>query len=80
MITLQTRITEEVKAKADALFAQMGLSTTDAVRMFLMQSINYGGLPFTPSARVPNAETLEALNEKGGQSFDNLEDLYKTWK
>ncbi len=80
MVTLQTRIADDVKAKADALFAEMGLSTTDAVRMFLMQSINHGGLPFTPSARVPNEETLEALNEKGGQSFKTLKDMYETWK
>ena len=80
MVTLQTRISEDVKKQADALFAQMGISTTDAVRMFLMQSINQGRLPFTPSAKTPNKETLEALNEKGGETFQSLGELYESWK
>lgn len=80
MVTLQTRISEDVKQKADALFAEMGISTTDAVRMFLMQTINQGRLPFTPSGKQPNAETLKALNEKGGETFKSLEELYESWK
>ncbi|PCI01408.1 MAG: type II toxin-antitoxin system antitoxin, RelB/DinJ family [Alphaproteobacteria bacterium] len=80
MTTLQTRITDDVKLKADALFAEMGISTTDAVRMFLMQSINLGRLPFTPRGKTPNAETLQALNEEGGQSFTNAQELFETWK
>ena len=80
MVTLQTRISEDVKKQADALFAEMGISTTDAVRMFLMQSINQGRLPFTPSGKVPNADTLQALNEEGGETFQSLKDLYESWK
>ena len=80
MITLQTRIDDEIKTKADALFKSMGISTTDAVRMFLMQAINQGGLPFTPTAKRPNAETLEALEEKGGKSYKNVEELAELWK
>ena len=34
MLTIQTRVNDDVKVKADALFKEMGLTTTDAVRIF----------------------------------------------
>lgn len=60
---LQIRISTELKEQAEALFAELGLKTSDAVRMFLHQSINTHGLPFQPQTRIPNAETLEAFAE-----------------
>jgi DNA-damage-inducible protein J len=80
MTTLQTRISEDLKIQADALFRDMGLTTTDAVRMFLTQCINHGGLPFQPMGKAPNKQTLEALNEKGGTSYKNVEELFALWK
>jgi DNA-damage-inducible protein J len=53
----------------------MGFTTSDAVRMFLTQCINVGGLPFTPTAKKPNAQTLAAFDEKGGQSYDSVDEL-----
>lgn len=80
MITVQTRVNEEIKVQADALFKEMGLTTTDAVRMFLVQCINHGGLPFTPTAKKPNAQTLAALQENGGTSYRSVEELSGLWK
>ncbi|NQZ10108.1 MAG: type II toxin-antitoxin system RelB/DinJ family antitoxin [Algicola sp.] len=80
MQTIQTRVNEELKTKADALFKDMGLSTTDAVRMFLTQCVNVGGLPFTPTGKKPNAQTLAALNETGGTSYKSVEALSQLWK
>lgn len=80
MVTLQTRISDDVKEKADALFAEMGISTTDAVRMFLMQSINLGRMPFTPVGRTPNRETLSALEEEGGKTYKNIGELSELWR
>jgi len=80
MVTVQTRVTETLKSQADALFKDMGLTTTDAVRMFLMQCVNLGGLPFTPTGKRPNAQTLEALNDDGGTSYSSVEELSHLWK
>ncbi len=79
-VTVQSRIKPELKEKAEAVFSAMGLSTSDAIRMFLQQSVNVGGLPFRPSAKLPNTETLEAMEElkKGqGKTFKNTQEFYK---
>ena len=47
MAVLQIRIPDELKKEADELFQSLGLDTTTAVRMFLRQSLAYGGIPFT---------------------------------
>jgi len=47
MVTVQTRVIGSLKIQTDGLFKDMGLTTTDAVRIFLMQCINRGGLSFT---------------------------------
>ena len=80
MVTIQTRVNDEIKSQADALFKDMGLTTTDAVRMFLVQCINHGGLPFTPMGKKPNAQTLAALEAEDENTYQNVEELSKLWK
>ncbi len=52
------------------MFKAMGLKTSDAIRLFLQQSVNVGGLPFRPTAMQPNAETMAAMRES--QRGENL--------
>ncbi len=81
--TVQARISPELKQAAEAVFSAMGLKTSDAIRMFLQQSVNLGGLPFQPRTKQPNAETLAAmreLEEGKGERFDNLEELFASWE
>lgn len=44
--TFRMRIDPDTKAKAEQLFESCGITLTDAVNIFLCQSINAGGLPF----------------------------------
>jgi DNA-damage-inducible protein J len=44
--TIQVRVDDDMKAKADALFKELGTDTTSAIRMFLAQSIMRNGIPF----------------------------------
>ncbi len=77
-ITIQSRIKPELKEQAEAVFEAIGLSMGDAIRIFLQQSINVGGLPFQPTAKRPNAETVAALEElEGGKGkrFANVDEL-----
>ncbi|MBR4458045.1 MAG: type II toxin-antitoxin system RelB/DinJ family antitoxin [Clostridia bacterium] len=43
--TFQMRINPEIKAEAERIFARSGLTMTDAVNMFLQQTINEEGFP-----------------------------------
>lgn len=61
--TIQTRVPPLLKKEAEALFAEMGLGISDAIRMFLRQSVNEGRIPFQPRAKIPNAETIAAMEE-----------------
>jgi DNA-damage-inducible protein J len=55
---LQIRIDPETKARAEKFFKRLGLSTGDAVRMLINQTLETEEFPF-----VPNAETREAIEE-----------------
>lgn len=43
---IQLRVDEKLKKQADELFADLGLDTTTALRIFLKQALKVGGLPF----------------------------------
>lgn len=62
--TIQTRVDAELKAKADALFASMGLDTTAAIRLFLTQAVIQRKIPFeTVAPEEFNEETVAAMEE-----------------
>lgn len=44
--TIQVRVDDELKAKSDELFRDLGTDTTTAIRMFLTQAVAYNGFPF----------------------------------
>jgi DNA-damage-inducible protein J len=61
--SLNIRIDPETKKGAEQLFGTFGITVTDAVNIFLRQSLMVGGLPF--ELRLPryNATTELALQE-----------------
>jgi DNA-damage-inducible protein J len=58
---IRARVSPELKAQAEGIFAQIGLSSSDAIRMFYKQVTLRNGLPF--EARIPNATTRKALRD-----------------
>ncbi len=58
---IHVRIDEQVKAQANATLAAMGLTMSDAVRVFLTRVAAEQRLPFALEA--PNAETRAAMSE-----------------
>ena len=58
---VHVRVDEQVKAQAAETLAAMGLSISDAVRVFLMRVIAEKQMPF--ELKVPNAETRSAMAE-----------------
>jgi DNA-damage-inducible protein J len=58
---LHVRIDEDVKTQASEALATMGLSVSDAVRIFLKRVVNDQAFPL--ELKVPNARTREAIEE-----------------
>ena len=77
---ISIRIDHATKAAAEGVFKALGLSSTDAVRMFYRQVAMKRGLPFP--AKIPNAETLAAFKEvdEGGGTTVSLKEFRKLLK
>lgn len=58
---IRARVEPELKREAEELFSSLGLSTTEAITLFYRQVTLHRGLPF--AVRIPNAETVEALEQ-----------------
>lgn len=61
--TLHIRVDPAVRQDVEELLSALGLSTAEAVNMFLHQILLRGGLPFPVTLPTPNAETLAAVQE-----------------
>lgn len=58
---VQARINPELKQDTDKIFERLGISRTDAIKMFLTQVKLHNGLPF--EVKIPNAELQEAMHQ-----------------
>lgn len=65
--TIQVRVDDDLKAKSDALFKDLGTDTTSAIRMFLTQALAVNGFPF----EIKRANPYKALTEQ--EILDKLE-------
>ena len=59
--TFQMRINPDAKSQLERLYANCGMSMTDAVNLFFQQSINVGGLPFMVTQNSKEALRNEAI-------------------
>jgi DNA-damage-inducible protein J len=60
---ISIRMDSDLKAKADALFAELGMNLSTAFNIFVRQSLREGRIPFDISLNQPNAETIAAMLE-----------------
>lgn len=74
---IRARVEPELKRDAEAVFSTLGLTTTQAIRLFYKQVALQHGLPF--AVKIPNAATREALRQAADgedlTEYDSLEDL-----
>lgn len=69
--TFQMRINPEIKEQLEGIYARNGLTLTDAINVFLQQSLNAEGLPFLVSPdnaafmKAKAAQILMAELQKG---------------
>lgn len=60
---INVRTDAELKQAAENLFADLGLSMSAAINIFLKTAVNCDGIPFEIKRYTPNSETRQALAE-----------------
>ena len=60
--TFQFRINPKVRERAEEVYAGCGLTLTDAINIFIQQSINVDGLPFVVTRKSKAAKFEQAVN------------------
>ena len=65
---LQVRIDDDLKNRASALFNELGIDLSTAVRIFFMKCLAVGGLPFEMNVNNTTIKFLAALESMGRTS------------
>ena len=73
--TVRARVDSRVKEEAEHVFSEIGLSTSQAINIFLKGVIRERGIPF--ELKLPNDETLKAFKEieEGETEAISLEEM-----
>jgi len=78
---LHTRIAPVLKTQAESVLDQIGLSSSDAIRIFFKQVVLRKGLPF--DVAIPNKTTVETLKRSdrnvGVRTFKAPEEAFAEW-
>jgi DNA-damage-inducible protein J len=79
---IHARIEPQTKEKAEEILRNLGLTPTEAIRIFYKQISLRGGLPFP--VEIPNRLTASTLKKSRRgeevQEFDSLEAMFNSWK
>ncbi len=78
---VHSRINPDIKERAEAILDQLGLSPTEAIRMFYTQIALRKGLPF--EVQIPNSTTRSAMEDsrRGNKlrKHESLDELFASW-
>ena len=80
---VQSQVPEALKNEAEAVLSTMGLTLSEAIRLFLHQTVSEHQLPFTPEFRKPSAgfnEAIQELDSGQAEHFDTIDEFEKSWK
>ena len=82
MIDITLKMDTELKEQAETLFSELGLSMTAAITVFMKQAVYEHGIPFRVCREVPNAETLEAIDdiENGRNIYGPFNSVDEFWE
>lgn len=79
---IHARIEPETKQNAERVLHGLGITPTEAIRIFYHQISLRGGLPF--AIEIPNECTASVLTKssKGEDvdNFDSLDELFASWE
>jgi DNA-damage-inducible protein J len=73
--TVRARVDSNLKSEAEAIFAKIGLTTSQAINIFLTRVKYERGIPF--ELKIPNQTTIDAMEEAKNLDGDvvSLKDL-----
>jgi len=76
---IRARIEPELKEHVEKILEQLGITQTDAIKMFYKQIELYNGLPF--ELKLPNVETQKAITDsfenKNQEKFNTADELFE---
>jgi DNA-damage-inducible protein J len=77
---IRSRIEPNAKDEADRVLRSMGLTLSDAIRLFLLQVVAEKRLPFV--VKAPNAATVAAMEaaDRGEVEATSLAQLAHDWE
>ncbi len=81
MALLQIRVDEELKNKANAIYNELGIDLSTAVRMFLKKSVLEGGIPFDTKVdqltlnAILAVDKMRTTSENNGNSEMSLDEI-----
>lgn len=64
MAQINFRIDDKTKEKAEALFSSLGMTMSGAITIFINQSLDFQGIPFTIQKREAAARPIEDLLQR----------------
>ena len=77
--TVRARIEPKLKKETELIFEELGINTTEAIRIFFKQVKLQRGLPF--EMKIPNEITedaiLDAKARKNISSFESSDELFE---
>jgi DNA-damage-inducible protein J len=77
--TVRARVEPGLKKDTEQIFEQLGINTTEAIRIFFKQVKLHRGLPF--EMKIPNETTQKAISDaksrKNLTEFDSPEQLFE---
>lgn len=80
--TIHARINPDTKIKAETILHQLGMTPTEAIRMFYAQITLQNGLPF--AVTLPNTLTAATLTKsyqgEDIETFDSLDEMFENWE
>jgi len=78
---IHARVEPGTKKKAEGVLKKLGMSPTEAIRLFYRQICLRGGLPFP--VLIPNDLTKKTLGKsaKGEdvETFETLDEMFESW-
>ena len=72
---LSTRIDSNTKLAFTHICESMGISPSQAIKLFAKAVVNYGGIPFELKARQPNELTAKAIAELEAGTANHAKDV-----
>ena len=76
---ISTRIEHDVKVEFTSICEELGLSTSQAIKIFAKAVINHGGIPFELKSNRLNSKSLKAIEELengNGLKVKNSKELF----